>query len=123
VQERGKWKVTTLFLVLLIIESVDIIFALDSIPAIFAITTDPFIIYTSNVFAILGLRSHYFVLVASLTKLRYYKAGLAAILIFIGAKMLLADVVPISVTVSLAVILAILGVTTLASWKFARRKV
>jgi tellurite resistance protein TerC len=115
VKKRGKWKVTTLFLVLLLIECTDIVFALDSIPAIFAITTEPFIVYTSNIFAILGLRSLYFVIASSLGKLRYYQFGLAAILVFIGFKMLLADVAPISVPISLAVILVILGVTAAVS--------
>jgi tellurite resistance protein TerC len=112
VKKRGKWKVTTLFVVLLLIEFADILFALDSIPAIFAITTDLFIIYTSNVFAILGLRSLYFVLAASLSRLRYYQWGLAMILVFVGAKMLLTQVITISVPLSLAVIIAILGGTT-----------
>ena len=115
IKQKGKWKVTTLFLALLMIESVDILFALDSIPAIFAITTDPFIIYTSNVFAILGLRSLYFLMAAWLEKLHYIKFGLAAILVFIGAKMLVAKFLPISVTASLIIILVILGLTTVAS--------
>ncbi|MBS0604094.1 MAG: TerC family protein [Verrucomicrobia bacterium] len=120
VKRRGYWKVTTLFLTLLMIECTDIILALDSIPAIFAITTDPFIVYTSNVFAILGLRSLYFVLAASLKKMRYLKFGLAAILVFVGLKMLLANVVQISVPASLGVILLILSVTMLASLKLKK---
>ncbi len=115
VQRKSKWKVTSLFLALLMIEGTDIVFALDSIPAIFAITTDTFIIYTSNIFAILGLRALYFALSASLNKLKYLKYGLAAILIFVGAKMLLSQFAPISLPVSLAVIAGILGVTTLFS--------
>ncbi len=115
VKEKEGWKVTTLFLALLMIESIDITFALDSIPAIFAITTNPFIVYTSNVFAILGLRSLYFLLASSLEKLRYFKFGLAAILIFIGLKMVLSGIIAISVMTSLLVILAILTVTTAAS--------
>lgn len=115
VKKAGKWKVTMLFIVLLLIETVDILFALDSIPAIFAITKDPFIIYTSNVFAILGLRALYFVVAESISKLYYYKSGLAAILVFVGAKMVLANIVQISVLVSLAVIIIILGITTLFS--------
>jgi tellurite resistance protein TerC len=116
VKKKGKWKVTILFIVLLLIEFADVIFALDSIPAIFAITTDLFIIYTSNVFAILGLRSLYFVLAATLSRLHYYHFGLAMILIFVGAKMLLANVLTISVPISLAVIVAILGGTTVFSF-------
>jgi tellurite resistance protein TerC len=119
VRRQGKWKVTTLFLALLMIECTDIVFALDSIPAIFAITTDTFIIYTSNIFALLGLRALYGVLSSSLKKLKYLKSGLAAILIFIGAKMLVEDFVTISLPISLAVILAILGVTILASLRKA----
>lgn len=115
VKKRGKWKVTTLFIVLLLIETADIVFALDSIPAIFAITMDPFIAYTSNVFAILGLRSHYFVLAGSLSKLYYYKFGLAAILVFVGAKMVLGNFISISIPISLLVIVAILIVTTVCS--------
>ena len=82
---------------------------------IFAITTDTFIIYTSNIFAILGLRALYFALSTSLSKLKYLKFGLAAILVFVGAKMLLANFAPISLPVSLAVIMEILGVTILFS--------
>jgi tellurite resistance protein TerC len=115
IRSQGKWKATPLFLALLMVECTDIIMALDSIPAIFAITTDPFLIYTSNIFALLGLRALYFALSSSLNKLKYLKAGLAAVLIFIGAKMLLADWVPISLPVTLAIIVIILGTTTLAS--------
>ncbi len=115
VKKGKRWKVTTLFIVLLLIETADIVFALDSIPAIFAITTDPFIVYTSNIFAILGLRSHYFVLAGSLSKLYYYKWGLAAILVFVGAKMVSANYIPISVPISLLVIVAIIGVTVIFS--------
>ena len=115
VRHRGKWKATALFLALLKIECEDIIMALDSIPTVFAVTTDPFLIYTSNVFAILGLRSLYFVLVNSLKKLRYFKMGLAAILIFVGFKMLTREMMSISLPVSLGIIVAILGVTIAAS--------
>lgn len=116
IKQKGKWKVTSLFLALLMIESVDVLFALDSIPAVFAITTDPFIIYTSNVFAILGLRSLYFLMASWLEKLHYIKFGLAAILVFIGAKMLVAPYLSISVAASLIVILVILGLTAAASF-------
>lgn len=117
VREKGKMKATLLFLALVMIESTDIVMALDSIPAIFAITTDVFIIYTSNVFAILGLRALYFVLVSGLKKLKYLKTGLAAILIFIGIKMLIEGFAPISLPVSLCIILTILVVTALVSFK------
>jgi tellurite resistance protein TerC len=115
VRDWGKWKATSLFLALLMVECTDILMALDSIPAIFAITTDPFIIYTSNIFALLGLRALYFVLAASLNKLKYLKTGLALLLIFIGAKMLIANWAPISLPITLAITLTILSVTTLAS--------
>jgi tellurite resistance protein TerC len=115
VRSDGKWKITSLFLALLMVECTDIILALDSIPAIFAITTDPFIVYTSNIFALLGLRALYFALSSSLNKLKYLKVGLATVLIFIGAKMLLADWAPIPLPVALAIILLILSITTVAS--------
>ena len=113
--EKGKWKVTPLFLVLLMIESTDIVLALDSIPAVFAVTTDPFIVYTSNILAILGLRSLYFVLASSMDKLRYLKSGLALILVFIGGKMLFSDLISFSTLESLAVIGSILTVTIVIS--------
>ena len=113
--EKGKWKVTRLFLILALIEITDVLFALDSIPAVFAVTTDPFIVYTSNIFAILGLRSLYFVLASSLDKLYYLKAGLAFILSFIGFKMLVSDFLSISLLQSLAIIAISLGIASLAS--------
>lgn len=121
VKTNGKWKVTSLFIVLLLIETTDIIFSLDSIPAIFAITTDPFLVYTSNAFAVLGLRSLYFILAASLNKFKFYKLGLGAILVFVGFKMLLIDIYAISLPVSVAIIMAILVVTAAFSWRERRR--
>lgn len=115
VRRNGKLLATPLFLVLLVVESSDLLFALDSVPAIFAITTDPFIVYTSNVFAILGLRSMYFLLADVMGKLRYLKVGLSLILTFVGAKMLLSSVVTIPPVVSLGIIGAILAVTIGAS--------
>ena len=106
---------TTLFLALLMIESVDILFALDSIPAIFAITTDPFIIYTSNVFAILGLRSLYFPDGSLVGKVALYQVWARCDLSLYRAKMLVAKFLPISVSASLIIILAILGLTAAAS--------
>lgn len=114
-RRNGKLLATPLFLVLLVVESSDLLFALDSVPAIFAITTDPFIVYTSNVFAILGLRSMYFLLADVMGKLRYLKVGLSLILTFVGAKMLLSSVVTIPPVVSLGIIGAILAVTIGAS--------
>jgi len=110
---NGKNLATPLFLCLLSVEFTDLIFAVDSIPAIFAITNDPFIVYTSNVFAILGLRSLYFALEGVITKFPYLRYGLAIILIFIGFKMLLVDVFKIPVVVSLGVIAAVLIVSIL----------
>lgn len=96
---------------LTLVESADLIFALDSIPAVLAITQDPFIVYTSNIFAILGLRSLYFVLAHTLSHFRFLHYGLAGVLVFVGSKMLLSDLYPISTPVSLAVIVLILLVT------------
>jgi tellurite resistance protein TerC len=120
VKRGGKWFVTPLSLVLLVVESTDVMFALDSIPAIFAITSDTFIVYTSNIFAILGLRSLYFLLAGFLGKFRFLNYGLAAVLAFVGLKMLLADVLDrfdreVPITLSLGVIAAILGVAVVAS--------
>ncbi len=112
---------TPLFLVLLLIESTDLVFAVDSIPAIFAVTDDPFIVFTSNIFAILGLRALYFVLNGYLAGLPYLKPALAAILVFVGTKMLLVDVYKINPLVSLAVIGGILSISIVASlWKQRR---
>ena len=97
----------------------DVIFAVDSIPAIFAITTDPFIVLTSNIFAILGLRAMYFLLAAVAAKFHLLSYGLAVILVFIGSKMLLIDVVKIPVGVSLGVVVAILAVTMWLSLRHA----
>lgn len=115
VQVNEKKLATPLFLCLLSIEFTDLIFAVDSIPAIFAITKDPFIVYTSNVFAILGLRSLYFALEGIITKFPYLRYGLAVILIFIGCKMLLVDVYKIPVIASLGFIAVVLVVSVL--WK------
>ena len=112
--------VTPLFLVLVLVEVTDLIFAVDSIPAIFAITQDPFIVYSSNVFAILGLRALYFLLADVIQRFHYLKVGLSVVLIFVGLKMLAADVYTISVVVSLTVILLILGVAAAASWLWPR---
>lgn len=110
---RPTWFMTPLFLALVLIEGADILFAVDSVPAIFAITTDPFIVYTSNIFAVLGLRSLYFALAAMMHRFHYLKYALAFVLIFIGLKMAVAELpglVEIPPVVSLAVIIAILAV-------------
>ena len=118
VREAGRRRFTLLFLVLIVIELTDLVFALDSIPAIFGVTTDPFIVYTSNACAILGLRSLYFLLARAVHSLAYLPPGLAVVLIFIGAKMLLKDVVSISTGASLLIVGGILAVAIVASlWK------
>ncbi|HUU98707.1 MAG TPA: TerC/Alx family metal homeostasis membrane protein [Phycisphaerae bacterium] len=111
----AKRAVTPLFLVLLVVESTDVLFAVDSIPAVFAVTRDPFLIFTSNVFAILGLRSLYFVLAGVMDRFRYLKMSLVFLLAYVGVKMLLAHHHPIPTLVSLAIIGGILSVGVLAS--------
>lgn len=119
--ENGRRAITPLFLVLLMVESSDVIFAVDSIPAIFAITSDTFIVFTSNIFAILGLRSLYFALASVIDKFRYLRISLVFLLGYIGVKMMLSHVYPIPTLFSLAVICGILGIGVLASlyaaWK------
>lgn len=105
----GRWLATPLFMALLLVELTDVIFALDSIPAIFAITRDPFIVFTSNIFAILGLRSLFFLLAGMVEKFSYLKVGLSAVLVFVGLKMALVDVVKIAPALSLGIIAALLG--------------
>ncbi|MCC6374972.1 MAG: TerC family protein, partial [Moraxellaceae bacterium] len=109
--ENGKRVATPLFLVLVFVELSDVIFAVDSIPAIFAITSDPFIVLTSNIYAILGLRAMYFMLAGVADKFSLLNYGLAIVLVFIGTKMLLLDVFKIPALVSLAVIVSVLAVT------------
>ncbi len=121
VRQAGLLMATPLFLVLLIVESTDLVFALDSIPAIFAVTEDPFIIYTSNVFAILGLRSLYFVLAGVIDKFHYLKLGLSVVLTFVGVKMVIAEFYKIPIGVSLGVIAAILTISILASLLHTQR--
>jgi len=120
---RGARRWTTpLLIALLLLESTDLLFALDSIPAIFAVTADPFLVYTSNVFAILGLRSLYFLLAGSVRRFRYLRFGLAAVLVFVGGKMLASDLVHVPIAVSLAVIALILVVTVGASLLVERKQ-
>jgi tellurite resistance protein TerC len=118
VRRAGRLMATPLFLILLVVESTDLVFAVDSIPAIFAVTEDPFIVYTSNVFAILGLRALYFLLANVMEKFQYLKFGLSAVLIFIGVKMVIVDFYKIPVGVSLAVVASLLAISILVSlWK------
>jgi tellurite resistance protein TerC len=112
---NGRWMFTPLVLVVIVIDVMDLIFAIDSIPAVFAITRDTFIIYTSNICAILGLRSLYFLLAKLMDRFVYLRIGLAILLAFVGLKMVLADYFPISNWISLAVIVLVLAVTISAS--------
>ena len=121
VKQSGQYAATPLFIVLLVVETTDVIFAVDSIPAILGITMDPFIVYTSNVFAILGLRALYFALAGVIRLFHYLHYGLSAILVFVGAKMLLADVYKLPVGVALGVIAGILLIAVLASVLRPRR--
>jgi tellurite resistance protein TerC len=113
--ENGKRVATPLFMALLLVEATDVVFAVDSIPAIFAVTSDPFIVFTSNIFAILGLRSLFFLLAGVVDKFRYLKTGLAAVLVFVGAKMSLVDLYKVPPFASLLVIAMLLSVAIVAS--------
>ena len=115
VKRAGKWLATPLFTVLVLVETTDIIFAVDSIPAIFAVTQDTFLVFTSNAFAILGLRAMYFLLADLVHRFIYLKAGLAAILVFVGLKMLLLDVWKVPIWLSLTVIAISITVAIVAS--------
>jgi tellurite resistance protein TerC len=122
VRENGILMATPLFVVLLLVEFTDLIFAVDSIPAIFAVTEDPFIVYTSNVFAILGLRSLYFALSGVMDKFHYLKIGLGVVLAFVGVKMLLGHSPwKIDTLVSLGVIITVLAASVLASWRWPKK--
>ena len=122
VLKDGKKQATLMMLVLIVVETTDVIFAVDSIPAIFAVTQDPFIVYTSNVFAILGLRALYFMLAGIMSMFVYLKVGLSFVLCFVGAKMLLVDVYKIPIGVSLAVIGGVLTIAVLASLVTVKRQ-
>jgi len=115
IKKEGKICLTSLFAILILIESSDLIFALDSVPAVLAITQDPFIAYTSNAFAILGLRALYFFLVGFLPKFIYLKRGITILLIFIGLKMVLSNVYHLSLVFSLSIILLIIGLSIILS--------
>jgi len=120
VRDAGRLVATPMLVALILIETTDLIFALDSIPAVLAITRDPYIVYSSNVFAMLGLRSLYFVLADVVQRFHYLRPGLATVLCFVAAKMLLAGTIEIPVAVSLVVIVAIVLVALAASWAFPR---
>jgi len=114
-RRNGALVLTPLFLVLVTIETTDIVFAVDSIPAVFGVTHDPFVAFTSNIFAILGLRASYFLLENILRSFRYLSHGLSVVLMFIGMKMLLADLIVVPIGVSLGIVMGILAVAIVAS--------
>lgn len=116
VTQNGVRYATPLLLVLVCIEATDVVFALDSIPAIFAITRDPFIVYTSNIFAILGLRALYFLLAGIIPKFRYLRVGLAVVLVFVGIKMVIEGFYEIPIVLSLLFILIVLSSSVVLSW-------
>ena len=115
VREAGRLVATPLMLVLVVVEATDVVFAVDSIPAVFGVTRDPFIVFTSNIFAILGLRALYFLLAGLMHKFQYLGFGLGLVLVFVGGKMLLHEWVPIPTTWSLGIVLAILTVAVVVS--------
>jgi len=118
--KAGRRCATPLLLVLICIETADLVFALDSIPAIFAVTRDPFIVYTSNILAILGLRAMFFLVAGMIRRVAYLNIGLAAVLSFVGVKMLLTDVYEISTLTSLGVIAVVLALSVVVSWLWPR---
>ncbi|WP_283135672.1 TerC family protein [Rhizohabitans arisaemae] len=120
IRQAGRWVATPLLAVLVLVEVTDVIFAVDSIPAIFAVTSEPFLVFTSNAFAILGLRAMYFMLAGLMHRFVYLKLGLALVLVWVGVKMLLLDVYHIPTGISLAVVAAILAVSIGASWYSTR---
>jgi tellurite resistance protein TerC len=122
VVEHGRRYATPLLLVLVLVEATDLIFAVDSIPAIFGITRDPFLVFTSNIFAVLGLRSLYFLLASVVTKFWMLKYGLAVILTFVGVKMLLESWIHIPILLSLGVVLALLAISIAGSLIWSRRE-
>jgi tellurite resistance protein TerC len=122
VRQGGRLVATPLLIALLVVETTDLVFALDSIPAVFAVTREPFLVYTSNVLAMLGLRSLYFVLAPAVERLQYLRVGLAAILVFVGGKMFLADVVDVPTWVSLAVVAAALACALAFSLAFPPKR-
>jgi len=121
VKHRGRWCATALLPVLLVVEATDVVFAVDSIPAIFAVTRDPFIVFTSNIFAILGLRALYFVLKAIMDAFRFLKVGLGLVLLFVGAKMCAEKWVHVPAETSLLVVVALLGASLVASLLWAEK--
>jgi tellurite resistance protein TerC len=121
VRRASRLMATPLMLVLVLVEATDVVFAVDSIPAIFGITRDPFIVFTSNIFAILGLRALYFLLASVVGRFHYLKFGLGLVLVFIGAKMVASDLVHVPIGLSLGVVAALLGGSVLLSALFPQR--
>ncbi|MGQ0794045.1 MAG: TerC family protein [Deltaproteobacteria bacterium] len=121
IKQGGKYVATPLLVVLVVVETTDVMFALDSIPAILAITTDPFIVYTSNIFAIMGLRSIYFALAGIMKLFHYLHYGLSFILVFVGIKMILASYVKIPVEIALGVIAGTLAISVIASIMYPKK--
>jgi tellurite resistance protein TerC len=121
VKHRGRWYATALLPVLLVVEATDVVFAVDSIPAIFSVTRDPFIVFTSNVFAILGLRALYFVLKTIMDAFRFLKVGLGLVLVFVGVKMCSEMWVHVPAEISLLVVVALLGASVAASLLWAEK--
>jgi tellurite resistance protein TerC len=121
VHRSGRWLATPLLMVLVVIEATDVVFAVDSIPAVFGVTRDVFIVYTSNIFAILGLRALCFLVASLVRKLRYLKGGLALVLAFVGGKMLVADRFPIPQAISLIVVASLILGASLVSLLFPER--
>ena len=122
IRKCGKTAATPLFLTLLVVESSDVIFAVDSIPAVLSVTRDPFIVYTSNVFAIMGLRSLYYLLAGFMELFSHLKFGVSCILVYVGIKMLLVDVLHIPIYFSLGMIIGVLAISVLTSLTFGRKK-
>ena len=123
VRSSGRLMATPLLVALVAIEATDLMFALDSIPAVFGVTRDLFVVFTSNAFALLGLRALYFLLAGAVDRFTFLKQGIAVLLVFIGAKMLLDPLIHVPVTVSLAVIAVVVGTAVVASWLRDRRRV
>jgi len=121
-RRSGRWLATPLLVVLVVIETTDILFAVDSVPAVLAITRDPFIVYTSNAFAIMGLRALYFTLAGLMRIFHFLHYGLSGILMFVGLKMVLSDIVNVPIVVSLGVVAGMLGISVIASLLWPEKK-
>jgi len=119
VRRAGRHLATPLLAALIVVETTDLLFALDSIPAVFAITTNPFLVFTSNAFAVLGLRALYFLFAPMIGRFAYLKIGLAAVLVFVGVKMILTDLYRVPIWASLTVIAALIGGSVVASLRHA----